>query len=74
MASNPSPGDSTSGSETQRARVIPITEVAADEGGLYAARKKIQPRSIKGRFNTVRWAMVWITQAGVLRTGLAALE
>ncbi|MCV4600844.1 hypothetical protein OFC63_32980, partial [Escherichia coli] len=35
---------------------------APDEGSLYAARKKIQPRSIQGRFNTVRWAMVWITQ------------
>lgn len=44
------------------ARVIPITEVPADESDLYAARKKIQPRSIKGRFNTLRWAMVWITQ------------
>nr|WP_306441772.1 cytochrome c oxidase accessory protein CcoG [Methyloversatilis sp. XJ19-49] len=44
------------------ARVIPITEVPADESDLYAARKKIQPRSIKGRFNSLRWAMVWITQ------------
>ena len=44
------------------ARVIPITEVPADDADLYAARKKIQPRSIKGRFNSLRWAMVWITQ------------
>ncbi|MDP2869415.1 cytochrome c oxidase accessory protein CcoG [Methyloversatilis sp.] len=42
--------------------MIPITEVPADESDLYAARKKIQPRSIKGRFNSLRWAMVWITQ------------
>lgn len=72
MASNPSPGDSTSGNEAKRAaRVIPITDVSSDEGDLYAARKKIQPRSIKGRFNTVRWAMVWITQ--IVFYGLAWL-
>jgi cytochrome c oxidase accessory protein FixG len=44
------------------ARVIPITEVPADGSDLYAARKKIQPRSIKGRFNSLRWAVIWITQ------------
>ncbi len=72
MASNPSPGDSTSGNEVKRAaRVIPITDVSSDEGDLYAARKKIQPRSIKGRFNNVRWAMVWITQ--IVFYGLAWL-
>ena len=53
------------------ARVIPIVEMAADEGDLYASRKKIQPRSIKGRFNSFRWAMVWITQ--VVFYGLAWL-
>jgi polyferredoxin len=53
------------------ARVIPIVEMAADEGDLYASRKKIQPRSIKGRFNSLRWAMVWITQ--VVFYGLAWL-
>jgi len=53
------PRPSTAG---RPARVIPITEVPADESDLYAARKKIQPRSIKGRFNSLRWAMVWITQ------------
>ncbi|MBC7208300.1 MAG: 4Fe-4S binding protein, partial [Methyloversatilis sp.] len=51
--------------------MIPITDVSSDEGDLYAARKKIQPRSIKGRFNTVRWAMVWITQ--IVFYGLAWL-
>jgi hypothetical protein len=45
--------------------------MAADEGDLYASRKKIQPRSIKGRFNSLRWAMVWITQ--VVFYGLAWL-
>jgi hypothetical protein len=29
---------------------------------LYAAGKKIYPRSVKGLFNTWRWALVWITQ------------
>jgi cytochrome c oxidase accessory protein FixG len=44
------------------ARVIPITVAPADETDLYVARSKIQPRSIKGRFNTLRWVMVWLTQ------------
>ena len=29
---------------------------------LYTAGKKIYPRSVKGLFNTWRWALVWITQ------------
>ena len=63
MSSNASPGSTPPvASAPKRARVIPITEVVSDDGELYAARKKIQPRSIKGRFNNLRWAMVWITQ------------
>jgi cytochrome c oxidase accessory protein FixG len=68
METRPS-GDGAADART--ARVIPIVELAADESDLYASRKKIQPRSIKGRFNSLRWAMVWITQ--VVFYGLAWL-
>lgn len=33
------------------------------EVSLYAARKKIHPRAVKGRFATWRWIFVWLTQA-----------
>jgi cytochrome c oxidase accessory protein FixG len=69
MAAGPSPGGNTPAPAVKRARVIPIVEAASEEGDLYAARLKIQPRSIQGRFNTVRWAMVWLTQ--LLFYGLA---
>lgn len=62
---------SDAAADARPARVIPIVEMAADEGDLYESRKKIQPRSIKGRFNSFRWAMVWITQ--VVFYGLAWL-
>ncbi len=42
-------------------KVIPIAEVAADSP-LFEARRKIQPRSIAGRFTNWRWTMVWLTQ------------
>ncbi|MDO9436628.1 cytochrome c oxidase accessory protein CcoG [Hydrogenophaga sp.] len=46
--------------------IIPIVTAAlADEEvmvSLYAAREKIQPRSVSGLFARWRWAMVWITQ------------
>jgi cytochrome c oxidase accessory protein FixG len=42
------------------------TAPAAPEGGveqsLYAARKKIYPRTVHGRFDRWRWALVWATQ------------
>ncbi len=46
--------------------IIPIVPAAlADDEvmvSLYAAREKIQPRSVSGVFARLRWAMVWITQ------------
>ncbi|APW40572.1 cytochrome c oxidase accessory protein CcoG [Rhodoferax koreense] len=42
-----------------RRKVIPI---AAVSGGLYAAHRKIYPRSISGRFSMLRWWMVAATQ------------
>ena len=46
--------------------IIPIVAAPAvdDEAmvSLYAAREKIQPRSVAGVFSRWRWAMVWITQ------------
>ena len=41
-------------------RVIPI---AAEGAALYAASKKVYPRTIDGRFARWRWAMVFLTQA-----------
>lgn len=41
-------------------RVIPI---AAEGGALYAASKKVYPRTIDGRFARWRWALVFLTQA-----------
>ena len=45
-------------------KVIPI-EVAADDGGffsLYESHQKIYPRTVKGRFATLRWLAVLFTQ------------
>ncbi|RYF69403.1 MAG: cytochrome c oxidase accessory protein CcoG, partial [Comamonadaceae bacterium] len=46
-------------------RVVPIASaaLAQDESiQLYAAAKKVYPRSISGVFARWRWAMVWLTQ------------
>jgi cytochrome c oxidase accessory protein FixG len=45
-------------------KVIPITAVEPDEEmvSLYAAHKKIYPKSVKGVFSNWRWIMVWVTQ------------
>ena len=40
----------------------PAVEAQEVEVSLYAASKKIYARSVKGVFNTWRWALVWITQ------------
>ena len=47
-----------------RARVIPITPVAAapELVSLYEKQKKIYPRSVHGWFARWRWALVWFTQ------------
>jgi cytochrome c oxidase accessory protein FixG len=44
----------------------------APEQALYAARKKIYPRTVHGRFDRWRWALVWFTQ--VIFYGLPWLE
>jgi cytochrome c oxidase accessory protein FixG len=46
-------------------KVIPITPVPAEEGevqSLYAAQKKIYPRSVTGLFARWRWGFVFLTQ------------
>jgi cytochrome c oxidase accessory protein FixG len=48
-------------------KVIPIRPVQAgakDDPGfsLYEEQAKIYPRSVKGRFASLRWLMVWVTQ------------
>ena len=42
-------------------KVIPIAQ-EAEGTPLFEARRKIQPRSIAGRFARWRWALVWLTQ------------
>lgn len=39
---------------------------------MYAAREEIHPREVKGRFATLRWACVWLTQ--ILFYGLPWLQ
>ncbi|MBV5298683.1 MAG: cytochrome c oxidase accessory protein CcoG [Rhodoferax sp.] len=55
-------------------KVIPIAVVEPDEEmiSLYAAHKKIYPRSVKGVFSNWRWIMVWVTQ--IIFYGLPWLE
>ena len=45
-------------------KVIPITAVEPEVEmvSLYAAHKKIYPKSVKGVFSNWRWIMVWVTQ------------
>jgi cytochrome c oxidase accessory protein FixG len=38
------------------------TEPPAEPVSLYAPRKKLHVRSIRGRFNNWRWILVWLTQ------------
>ncbi len=45
--------------DRQPKKVIPIVPESVS---LYEARKKIQPRSISGKFTSWRWIMVWVTQ------------
>ncbi|HEY0847211.1 MAG TPA: cytochrome c oxidase accessory protein CcoG [Noviherbaspirillum sp.] len=46
-------------------KTIPIkpAETKEIEQSLYVARKKIYARSVTGKFATLRWAAVWLTQA-----------
>lgn len=51
--------DPTHSNHRQPKKVIPIVSESAS---LYEARKKIQSRSISGKFASWRWIMVWVTQ------------
>ena len=42
---------------------VPSAGGAEQAASLYAARKKIHPKSVTGTFATWRWIMVWFTQA-----------
>ena len=49
--------------------IVPVSPTAADAGdstqemvSLYAAHRKVYPRSVQGRFAHWRWVMVWLTQ------------
>lgn len=59
---------------TSRAKTIPIIPVPAEDAlvSLYAASKKIYPRTVTGVFARWRWVMVWLTQ--LLFYGLPWLE
>ena len=64
-------------SATKKRPVIPITAVPADDAAvqmvsMYAAQKKIHPRSVSGWFAAWRWGLVWATQ--LLFYGLPWLE
>jgi cytochrome c oxidase accessory protein FixG len=41
----------------------PTPEVKEAVVKMYAAREEIHPREVKGRYATLRWACVWLTQA-----------
>lgn len=55
-------------------KVIPIAAAEAEGEmiSLYAAHKKIYPRSVSGVFSNWRWIMVWVTQ--IIFYGLPWLE
>lgn len=55
-------------------KVIPIVAEESDVKviSLYAAHKKIYPRSVKGVFSNWRWIMVWVTQ--IIFYGLPWIE
>ncbi|MBK5913774.1 cytochrome c oxidase accessory protein CcoG [Rhodocyclus purpureus] len=48
--------------EKPRAAAAKAVEVPVDTGSLYEKRRKIQVRSVSGRFNKWRWAMFFLTQ------------
>ncbi|MBP9905020.1 MAG: cytochrome c oxidase accessory protein CcoG [Rhodoferax sp.] len=55
-------------------KVIPIAAAEPEEEmiSLYAAHKKIYPRSVSGVFSNWRWIMVWVTQ--IIFYGLPWIE
>ena len=40
----------------------PVSKVREAKLELYRKKGKIHAREVRGRFNTARWAMVWLTQ------------
>ncbi|MDE2583830.1 MAG: cytochrome c oxidase accessory protein CcoG [Betaproteobacteria bacterium] len=40
----------------------PASTVPAAKIELYRSKRKIHPRAVNGRFNTLRWLVVWVTQ------------
>jgi cytochrome c oxidase accessory protein FixG len=40
----------------------PVSKVREAKLELYRKKGKIHAREVRGRFNTIRWAMVWLTQ------------
>ncbi|RTL38992.1 MAG: 4Fe-4S binding protein, partial [Rhodocyclaceae bacterium] len=40
----------------------PVSKVREAKLELYRKKGKIHAREVRGRFNTIRWAMVWFTQ------------
>jgi hypothetical protein len=40
----------------------PVSKVREARLELYRKKGKIHAREVRGRFNTIRWAMVWLTQ------------
>jgi cytochrome c oxidase accessory protein FixG len=49
----------TSAAPPRARKTIPIVALST---GLYEAHRKVYPRSVSGRFNQLRWLMVWVTQ------------
>ena len=40
----------------------PVSKIREAKLELYRRKGKIHAREVRGRFNTLRWAMVWLTQ------------
>ena len=40
----------------------PVSKVRAAKLELYRKKGKVHAKAIDGRFNNIRWAMVWMTQ------------
>lgn len=52
--------DASTGKARRRIPIVP--DPGSEQVRLYAATRKIYPRTIAGLFNNWRWAMVWATQ------------
>lgn len=62
MSDDQKPQENSESPQSEK-KVIPIQKEGDDKTiYLFAAQKKIHPRSVKGIFTNWRWIMVWITQ------------